>query len=74
MSSGQLAPARAHALALVACFPQDTELSQRLIDGVDTGASGITPFSFLAEDATPTQQEYPADRMQSLTEGGLGAA
>jgi predicted O-linked N-acetylglucosamine transferase (SPINDLY family) len=32
------------------------DLSQRLLDGVDAGATGITPFSFLVEDATPAQQ------------------
>ena len=31
-------------------------LSQRLLDGVDRGAVGITPFSLLVEDSTPAQQ------------------
>jgi len=31
-------------------------LGERLRRAVDAGASGVTPFSFLAEDATPAQQ------------------
>lgn len=31
-------------------------LSRRLLDGVDSGAQGITPFSILVEDSTPAQQ------------------
>ncbi len=31
-------------------------LSKRLLDGIDRGAAGITPFSMLVEDSTPAQQ------------------
>lgn len=31
-------------------------LSKRLLDGIDAGAAGITPFSILVEDSTPLQQ------------------
>lgn len=31
-------------------------LSQRLLGGVDNGATGITPFSLLVEESTPSQQ------------------
>jgi predicted O-linked N-acetylglucosamine transferase (SPINDLY family) len=31
-------------------------LSRRLLAGVDAGAHGITPFSFLVEESTPAQQ------------------
>ncbi len=31
-------------------------LSRRLLEGVDRGAAGVTPFSILVEDSTPAQQ------------------
>lgn len=37
-------------------------LSARLLDAVDRGEAGITPFSFLAEAATPAQQLKCAQR------------
>jgi predicted O-linked N-acetylglucosamine transferase (SPINDLY family) len=37
-------------------WQQLAPLSQRLIAGVAAGAQGITPFSFLVEEATPAQQ------------------
>lgn len=41
-------------------------LSQRLIAAVDAGADGITPFSFLAEESTPSQQHACAARFAAV--------
>jgi len=41
-------------------------LSQRLLDAVDSGAAGVTPFSLLAEESTPAQQLACAQRFAEL--------
>jgi predicted O-linked N-acetylglucosamine transferase (SPINDLY family) len=41
-------------------------LSQRLIEGVNAGAEGITPFSFLVEESTPAQQLACAQRFARI--------
>ncbi|HSE12794.1 MAG TPA: tetratricopeptide repeat protein, partial [Rudaea sp.] len=41
-------------------------LSQRLLSGVDAGATGITPFSLLVEESTPAQQLACARRFAEL--------
>ena len=41
-------------------------LSQQLLDGVERGAAGITPFSLLVEESTPAQQLACARRFAEL--------
>jgi predicted O-linked N-acetylglucosamine transferase (SPINDLY family) len=41
-------------------------LSQRLVAAVDTGADGVTPFSFLVEDSTPARQLACATRFAAV--------
>jgi predicted O-linked N-acetylglucosamine transferase (SPINDLY family) len=41
-------------------------LSQRLLAGVEAGATGITPFSLLVEESTPAQQLACARRFAEL--------
>lgn len=41
-------------------------LSQRLAEGVNAGAEGITPFSFLVEESTPAQQLACAQRFARI--------
>ncbi|MDR3387024.1 MAG: tetratricopeptide repeat protein [Rudaea sp.] len=46
-------------------------LSRRLLDGVDHGAEGITPFSILVEDSTPAQQLACARRFAAARQAQI---
>lgn len=46
---------------------------QHLFDLLDTGASGIAPFAFLSEDATPAQQRRAATLAAAEVERRIGA-
>jgi len=45
---------------------QLASLSQQILQGVDRGATGITPFSLLVEDSTPAQQLACATQFAQL--------
>ena len=47
-------------------WQQLAPLSRRLIDGVASGAQGITPFSFLVEESTPALQLACARRFAAI--------
>ena len=50
---------------------QLASLSQRLLAGVDAGATGVTPFSLLVEESTTAQQLACARRFASLKEAQI---
>jgi len=50
------------------------ELFSQVLDAIDQGRRGITPFSFLAEDSTPAQQLACARLWSADIEGTVGPA
>jgi len=54
-------------------WQQLAPLSRRLLDGVAAGAPGITPFSFLAEEATPALQLACARQFAAIKHSQVAA-